>query len=98
VPHDGRLAGLVRDGRRSIGHSPPVDVAEGVEEQLLVVPEARVPRRPGSRWSGHCLSHGVGTVVKELADLTASGVLVNPRDKSGYRLPTWHRVHPNLFN
>jgi hypothetical protein len=35
--------------------------------------------------------HGPGTVAKALADLTAAGELVNPRDKRGYRLPTWPR-------
>jgi hypothetical protein len=40
-----------------------------------------------SRWT----SHGVGTVGKALADLTAAGELVNPRDKRGYRLPDWPR-------
>jgi hypothetical protein len=37
------------------------------------------------------LSHGPGTVSKALADLTAAGELVNPRDKRGYRLPDWPR-------
>ena len=35
--------------------------------------------------------HGAGTVGKALADLTAAGDLVNPRDKRGYRLPDWPR-------
>ncbi|VTR91569.1 unnamed protein product [Gemmata massiliana] len=35
--------------------------------------------------------HCPGTVVKALADLTTSGVLVNPRDKKGYRLAEWRR-------
>jgi hypothetical protein len=39
----------------------------------------------------------VGTVAKALADLTAAGELVNPRDKRGYRLPGWVRPHPSLF-
>jgi hypothetical protein len=33
--------------------------------------------------------HGVGTIAKALADLTASGELVNRKDKRGYRLPDW---------
>jgi hypothetical protein len=37
------------------------------------------------------VSHGPGTVSKALADLTAAGELVNPRDKRGYRLPEWPR-------
>ena len=41
--------------------------------------------------------HGYGTVAKALADLTAAGELVNPKDKRGYRLPAWDREHPNLF-
>jgi hypothetical protein len=43
--------------------------------------------------------HGPGTVAKALADLTASGELVNPRDQRGYRLPEWaRRVRtPSLF-
>jgi hypothetical protein len=36
-------------------------------------------------------AHGPGTVDKALADLTAAGELVNPRDKRGYRLPDWPR-------
>jgi hypothetical protein len=35
--------------------------------------------------------HGEGTVGKELAELTRAGLLVNPRDKRGYRLPEWPR-------
>ncbi len=31
--------------------------------------------------------HGPGTVAKALADLTAAGEFVNPKDKQGYRLP-----------
>jgi hypothetical protein len=42
--------------------------------------------------------HGLGTVAKALADLTAAGELVNPMDKRGYRLPAWDREHPNLFS
>lgn len=43
--------------------------------------------------------HGMGTVAKALADLTASGELTNPRDKKGYRLPEWVRIQrtPSLF-
>jgi hypothetical protein len=43
--------------------------------------------------------HGVGTVDKALADLTATGGLVNPRDKKGYRLADWMRRRrtPSLF-
>jgi hypothetical protein len=44
--------------------------------------------------------HGPGTVAKALADLTASGELVNPKDKRGYRLPEWPRKDdtPSLFS
>jgi hypothetical protein len=35
--------------------------------------------------------HGAGTVNKALADLTAAGELVNPRDRRGYRLKNWPR-------
>ncbi|MCU1295618.1 MAG: hypothetical protein JWP08_4468 [Bryobacterales bacterium] len=41
--------------------------------------------------------HGVGTVAKALAELTASGELVNTRDNRGYRLPGWVRRQPSLF-
>ncbi len=43
--------------------------------------------------------HGPGTIVKALADLTAAGLLVNTRDKRGYRLPEWVRRDrtPSLF-
>ena len=43
--------------------------------------------------------HGPGTVAKALADLTAEGALVNPKDKKGYRLPAWRKVAtPSLFD
>ena len=42
--------------------------------------------------------HGPGTVTKALADLTASGELVNPKDKKGYRMPEWRRKSPSLFD
>lgn len=43
--------------------------------------------------------YGTGTVAKALAELTASGELVNPKDKRGYRLPAWPRrpKTPSLF-
>jgi hypothetical protein len=43
--------------------------------------------------------HGPGTVAKALADLTASGELVNPKDKKRYRLAEWPKrpQTPNLF-
>jgi hypothetical protein len=43
--------------------------------------------------------HGVGTVAKALADLTATGELMNPKDKKGYRMPQWFRRRktPSLF-
>ena len=41
--------------------------------------------------------HGPGTVAKALADLTAAGALLNPRDHRGYRLPGSVRPHPTLF-
>jgi hypothetical protein len=45
-------------------------------------------------------AHGLGTVAKALADLTASGELMNPKDKKGYRLPDWlrRRNTPGLFD
>jgi hypothetical protein len=43
--------------------------------------------------------HGADTVAKALADLTAAGELVNPKDKKGYRLPQWRRKQtPSLFD
>jgi hypothetical protein len=43
-------------------------------------------------------AHGAGTVAKALAELTASGELVNLRNKKGYRLPEWRSGDtPNLF-
>jgi hypothetical protein len=46
--------------------------------------------------AGH--RHGPGTVAKALADLTAGGELVNPRDGRGYRLPAWRTdTTPSLF-
>jgi hypothetical protein len=41
--------------------------------------------------------HGVGTIAKALAELTASGEMVNTRDRRGYRLPSWVRRQPSLF-
>lgn len=46
--------------------------------------------------AGH--DHGPGTVAKALAELTGSGVLVNPKDQRGYRLAEWVRPHPGLFD
>jgi hypothetical protein len=44
-------------------------------------------------------NHGPGTVVKALADLTAAGELVNPKDKKGYRPAGWRRSKtPSLFD
>jgi hypothetical protein len=41
----------------------------------------------------------VGTVAKALADLTATGELVNPKDKKGYRPAGWRRDKtPSLFD
>lgn len=43
--------------------------------------------------------HGAGTVAKALAELTASGELVNPRDRKGYRLAAWRPAGtPGLFD
>jgi hypothetical protein len=43
--------------------------------------------------------HGPGTVAKALADLTAAGQLVNPKDKKGYRLAGWRKDKtPSLFD
>lgn len=43
--------------------------------------------------------HGPGTVAKALADLTAAGELVNPKDKKGYRVAGWRRSPtPSLFD
>ena len=44
--------------------------------------------------------HGPGTVAKALADLTAAGELLNPRDRKGYRLAEWRRPDrtPSLFD
>src|SRR4051794_28786379 len=43
--------------------------------------------------------HGPGTVAKALADLTAAGELVNPKDKKGYRLGGWRKSNtPSLFD
>ncbi|WP_162671722.1 hypothetical protein [Gemmata massiliana] len=65
------------------------------------------------RAAGHCVprkeivralklagkKHGPGTVAKALADLTASGELVNPKDKKGYRPAEWRRPQtPSLFD
>jgi hypothetical protein len=41
--------------------------------------------------------HGVGTIAKALAELTASGELVNTRDRRGYRQLSWVRRQPSLF-
>jgi hypothetical protein len=37
------------------------------------------------------LRYAPGTVGEALAELTKAGLLVNPRDKRGYRLPDWPR-------
>jgi hypothetical protein len=43
-------------------------------------------------------TYGTSMVEKALADLTATGQLVNPKDKKGYRLPSWDRERPTLFD
>jgi len=45
-------------------------------------------------------NHGAGTTAKALADLTAAGQLVNPKDKKGYRLREWRKKNytPSLFD
>jgi hypothetical protein len=67
---------------------------------------ARAPagRSPAGSWyvlreRGTGLGPG-GTVVKALAELTAAGELVKPRDRRGYRLPDWPRQSrtPSLFD
>ncbi len=43
-------------------------------------------------------NYSEGTVAKALADSTASGDLINSKDKKGYRLPEWRpRKTPSLF-
>jgi hypothetical protein len=44
--------------------------------------------------------HGEGTVAKALAELTRADLLVNTRDKKGYRLADWVRRSrtPSLFD
>ena len=48
-------------------------------------------------WGSVC--HRLGTVAKALAELTAGGELLSPKDKKGYRLPEWpaRRRTPSLF-
>ena len=79
---------------------------EGRAVQLRTALPPRRDRRGGSAAhakgsgagvEGRGMRHGVGTVAKALADLTATGALVNPRVKRGYRLPGWIRPHPTLF-
>lgn len=43
-------------------------------------------------------AHGASTVAKALAELTATGELVNPRDHKGYRPRGWRPCRtPSLF-
>jgi hypothetical protein len=44
-------------------------------------------------------NHGPSATAKALADLTAAGELVSPKDKKGYRLAEWRRNKtPSLFD
>ncbi len=81
---DGGLrAGCKRDIVRAVG-----DAGHPFTRKQLV----RLLREAGT-------GHGPGTIAKALADLTASGELVNRMDKRGYRLPDWPKppATPDLF-
>ncbi|HVK18306.1 MAG TPA: hypothetical protein VM533_15300 [Fimbriiglobus sp.] len=76
--------------------------------RIRSIGRGRGARRTCWRWSSQALTrkqviralrsaglpHGPGTVSKPLADLTAAGESVNPRDKRGYRMPDWARRPP----
>ena len=76
-----------RDGNRIV---EVVKTTDNVQTQRVVVRALRLAGK----------THGPGTVAKALADLTAAGLLVNPRDKKGYRLPEWRKrnTQPGLFD
>lgn len=87
----GRKARMPRPGRAECRS----DVLAAVAAAGRAVTRKEVVRALKSAGKGH----GAGTVAKALADLTAAGELVNPRDKKGYRLPGWRRsTTPSLFD
>jgi hypothetical protein len=89
-------AGAERRRRRAAGgrgqcKEDIIDVVRAAGRALTRKDVVRALRSAGK-------SHGPGTVAKALADLTAAGELVNPRDKKGYRLAGWRRNDaPSLF-
>lgn len=83
-----------RDGGRRAGCRRDIMAAVGEEGRPITRKQlVRVLRERGT-------PHGPGTVAKALAELTAAGKLVNPRDRRGYRLPDWPKPSqtPSLFD
>jgi hypothetical protein len=37
-------------------------------------------------------------MAKAMAEVTAAGEQINPKDKKGYRLPAWVKPRPTLFD
>ena len=93
-PADGRMptaaSRRAKGGHREQCRADVLAVVAAAGEPVTQKEVIRALKVAGAR-------HGAGTVIKALADLTAAGALVNPRDKRGYRLPEWVRPHPTLF-
>jgi hypothetical protein len=73
-----------RTSKRAACKQDIVEVVQATGRPLTRKEVVRALRAAGK-------DHGAGTVAKALADLTAAGELVNPKDKRGYRLPEWVR-------
>lgn len=87
------MAGGRRRGERA---GCRADILAAVRAAGRPLTRRQVVRALRERGTGH----GPGTVAKALAELTAAGELVNPRDRRGYRLPDWPRRPrtPSLFD
>jgi hypothetical protein len=86
-------AGMRRRGERAGCRADILAAVREAECPLTRRQLVRVLRERGT-------AHGPGTVAKALAELTAAGELVNPRDRRGYRLPDWPKPSrtPSLFD
>jgi hypothetical protein len=97
-PADGRMP-TARGERRKAGGGGRVKCREDVLAAVRAAGRPLTRKEVVRALKDAGAGHGPGTVAKALADLTAAGELVNPRDKKGYRLSDWPRPDdtPSLF-
>jgi hypothetical protein len=108
---EGRVAGLIlvwnagqvmptvgAERRRRSGEKR-AECKQDIIEVLRAANKALIRKQVVKALTAAGKDQGAGTVAKALADLTAAGELVNPKDKKGYRLPDWVRRSrtPSLF-